>query len=114
MRVAVTGASGFIGAALVERHRLQGDAVRVLSRSTRRWPEGVEVHVADLTDAGTDAQRTLQRFAAGAAGSRPALATAFAHTFTVSAALSALALFAGIALTRVRPADTQPDTRRPA
>jgi len=66
VRVAVTGASGFIGAALVERHRLQGDAVRVLSRSTRRWPEGVEVHVADLTDAGTDAQRTLQRFAAGA------------------------------------------------
>ena len=66
MRVAITGASGFIGAALVERHRLQGDAVRVLSRSTRRWPEGIEAHVADLTDSGTDAQRALQRFADGA------------------------------------------------
>jgi EmrB/QacA subfamily drug resistance transporter len=44
---------------------------------------------------------TLQWFAPPpGAGSRAALARAFAHTFTVSAALSALALFAALALIR--------------
>ncbi|MCU1280042.1 MAG: Multidrug resistance protein, partial [bacterium] len=47
----------------------------------------------------------LQRFAADAGGSRPLLARAFAHTFTVSAALSGLALFAALALVR---SNTQP------
>src|SRR4051812_4316163 len=64
MRVAITGASGFIGAALLERHRLQGDSVRVLSRASRHWPEGVEAHMADLADAA--AAGALQRFADGA------------------------------------------------
>jgi EmrB/QacA subfamily drug resistance transporter len=44
---------------------------------------------------------TLQRFAPPpGAGSRASLARAFAHTFTVSAALSALALLAALALIR--------------
>jgi EmrB/QacA subfamily drug resistance transporter len=38
-------------------------------------------------------------------GSRAALASAFAHTFAVSAAASALALLAGIALLRLQPAE---------
>ena len=53
---------------------------------------------------------TLQRFVARAGGSRlpPAsLARAFGHTFAVSAALSGLALFAGLVLARAaRPATT--------
>jgi hypothetical protein len=46
---------------------------------------------------------TLQRFLANGAdagGAHGAMARAFAHTFAVSAALSALALFAGFALIR--------------
>jgi MFS family permease len=44
---------------------------------------------------------TLQRFIhASAGGSRSVLARAFAHTFLVNAGLSALALFAGLALIR--------------
>jgi EmrB/QacA subfamily drug resistance transporter len=49
---------------------------------------------------------TLQRFAAGSVGldgSRAPLARAFAHTFAVSSGLSALALFAGLALVRSAP-----------
>lgn len=51
MIVAVTGASGFIGSALLQKLLARGDAVRVLTRHTSgQWPQGVAVHVADLTD----------------------------------------------------------------
>ena len=49
---------------------------------------------------------TLQKFVARAGGgnaTRSALARAFGHTFAVSAALSALALFAGLVLARSAP-----------
>ena len=52
---------------------------------------------------------TLQRFATGiehGAGSKSPLAGAFAHTFVVGAGLSALALFAGFALIRMQPAES--------
>lgn len=51
MIVAVTGASGFIGSALLQKLLARGDTVRVLTRqSGGRWPPGVAAHVADLTD----------------------------------------------------------------
>jgi hypothetical protein len=46
---------------------------------------------------------TLQRFVAASDGARAGVARAFARTFTVSAGLSALALFAGLALVRTGP-----------
>jgi EmrB/QacA subfamily drug resistance transporter len=45
----------------------------------------------------------LQRFAVGVGDSKALLAEAFAHTFTVSAVLSALALLSGLALVERRP-----------
>jgi hypothetical protein len=61
---------------------------------------------------------TLQKFVARAGGgnvARSALARAFGHTFAVSAALSALALFAGLVLARSAPgasgSGTKSDTR---
>jgi EmrB/QacA subfamily drug resistance transporter len=57
---------------------------------------------------------TLQRFAAGSVrldGSRAPLARAFAHTFAVSALLSALALFAAFALvSRPQPTSTRSES----
>ncbi len=51
MIVAVTGASGFIGSALLDKLLARGDTVRVLTRQTiGQWPQGIAVHVADLTD----------------------------------------------------------------
>ena len=53
MIVAVTGASGFIGSALLDKLLSRGDTVRVLTRqASGQWPPGVELHVADLTDPG--------------------------------------------------------------
>jgi EmrB/QacA subfamily drug resistance transporter len=57
---------------------------------------------------------TLQRFAAGIVGrdeSRSLLANAFAHTFTVSAGLSALALVAALALVRRKHAHSSPPAK---
>jgi EmrB/QacA subfamily drug resistance transporter len=55
----------------------------------------------------------LQRFTAELApdGSRSALAKAFAHTFAVGAALSALALVAGLALVRAGAQTREPEWR---
>jgi nucleoside-diphosphate-sugar epimerase len=57
MRVAVTGATGFIGAELTRRLIDNGDDVRILSRrppGDSGLPDGVTVHVADLTTAGSE------------------------------------------------------------
>jgi EmrB/QacA subfamily drug resistance transporter len=54
---------------------------------------------------------TLQRFAADSAATRALLARAFAHTFAVSAALSGLALFAGLGLVRWQPPDAGSDLK---
>lgn len=54
MHVAITGASGFIGAALARRHLERGDAVRILVRNPQapvcRLP-GVRAFVGDLAQA---------------------------------------------------------------
>ena len=51
MIVAVTGASGFIGSALLDKLLSRGDTVRVLTRqASGQWPPGIAVHGADLTD----------------------------------------------------------------
>jgi nucleoside-diphosphate-sugar epimerase len=65
MIVAVTGASGFIGSALIDKLMARGDTVRVLTRqASGRWPRGIAVHVADLTDPG--ALPALSAFCDGA------------------------------------------------
>jgi hypothetical protein len=52
---------------------------------------------------------TLQWFLAGLSARHATLASAFAHTFAVSAALSGLALFAGLVLARkAKPAEGPP------
>jgi EmrB/QacA subfamily drug resistance transporter len=59
---------------------------------------------------------TLQRFIAanvGSDGARATLAVAFAHTFTVSAGLSALALLAGFALVGMSQAPLPVDPAKP-
>ena len=49
MRVGITGASGFIGSALVRRHLDAGDIVRCLTRDVRRCPAtGAELVEGDL------------------------------------------------------------------
>jgi hypothetical protein len=53
---------------------------------------------------------TLHWFLAGLSVTHAPLATAFAHTFAVSAALSGLALFAGLVLAR----KAAPETTSPA
>ena len=66
MRVAITGATGFIGKQLVRRHVGSGHEVRVLTRDPKRVverQEDVEVVVADLTTATED---ELRGFASGA------------------------------------------------
>lgn len=52
MRVAVTGASGYIGSLLVEAHAARGDDVHALTRERSRVAPrpGVTVHEGDLTD----------------------------------------------------------------
>ena len=65
MIVAVTGASGFIGSALLDKLLSRGDTVRVLTRqASGQWPQGIAVHVADLTDSG--ALPALSAFCDGA------------------------------------------------
>lgn len=55
MKVAITGASGFIGSRLLARHLAQGDAVRVLSRyPSRFFPAGVELYVGNLEESACD------------------------------------------------------------
>jgi nucleoside-diphosphate-sugar epimerase len=67
VRVAITGASGFIGGALVARHVALGDSISVLTRRNRGgWPAGVAVHTGDLADSSPGTRATLARFAAGA------------------------------------------------
>jgi nucleoside-diphosphate-sugar epimerase len=61
MRVGITGATGFIGSALVRRHLERGDAVRCLSRRRSSASERGEMVHGDLTVA--DAR--LTRFADG-------------------------------------------------
>jgi nucleoside-diphosphate-sugar epimerase len=48
MRVGITGASGFIGAALVRRHLEAGHDVRCLTRRPGRLPHGVQPIEGDL------------------------------------------------------------------
>jgi nucleoside-diphosphate-sugar epimerase len=51
MIIAVTGASGFIGTALLEKLLARGDTVRVLTRREDvHWSTGVRPHVGDLSD----------------------------------------------------------------
>lgn len=53
MLVAITGANGFIGKLLVQRHLSHGDEVRVLSRQDDHgWDRGLDVVVGDLTQDG--------------------------------------------------------------
>jgi nucleoside-diphosphate-sugar epimerase len=63
--VAVTGAGGFVGQALVRRLSADGVRVRVLTRGggATAWDDSVEVHRADLLSSDPAA---LARFAAGA------------------------------------------------
>jgi uncharacterized protein YbjT (DUF2867 family) len=48
--ILITGATGNIGGATLEALAAQGHPVRVLSRSERTWPEGVEGVTGDLED----------------------------------------------------------------
>jgi len=50
MRTLVTGAAGFIGAALASDRVRRGDQVVVLDRQSIEWPGVAEAHVADLAD----------------------------------------------------------------
>jgi len=63
--IAVTGASGFIGRILAQRHLQDGDHLRILTRGSRpgEWPLKVEIHRADLTRPDPD---SLSHFAQGA------------------------------------------------
>ena len=50
MRIGITGASGFIGSALVRRHLAAGDDVRCLTRRAgAKWHPGIAVAEGDLT-----------------------------------------------------------------
>ncbi len=54
MRIAITGATGFIGGHLVRKHIELGDEVRILTRKKSEqlsFPAGVEIIHADLLDA---------------------------------------------------------------
>jgi nucleoside-diphosphate-sugar epimerase len=63
MRVAITGANGFIGKLLVARHLSLGDEVRVLSRQDRHgWSRELDVVIGDLTQDGDH----LNKLVAGA------------------------------------------------
>lgn len=63
MKIAITGGAGFIGRALVRRHRALGDEVRVLTRSPRSTgADGVQWFTGDLTAESAD----LQPFVDGA------------------------------------------------
>jgi nucleoside-diphosphate-sugar epimerase len=53
VRVAITGATGFIGRWVAARHLRMGDEVRVLTRrGGREWPAPVRTYEADLSAAG--------------------------------------------------------------
>jgi nucleoside-diphosphate-sugar epimerase len=53
MKIAITGATGFIGKLLVEKHIELGDEVRVLSRSEKKrinFNDKVQFYIGDLSD----------------------------------------------------------------
>jgi nucleoside-diphosphate-sugar epimerase len=55
VKVAITGATGFIGRELVLRHLEAGNSVRILTRKSKsllNFPEQVEIINGDLSDAG--------------------------------------------------------------
>lgn len=51
MKVGITGAAGFIGSLLVEKHLRLGDSVHVLSRKKANLSDKVNFHLGDLLDA---------------------------------------------------------------
>src|SRR5439155_15916879 len=62
MVVGITGASGFIGSALVERHLASGDEVRILTRSQRG---DASPRITQIRGDLTNADESLARFADG-------------------------------------------------
>jgi len=52
--VGITGANGFIGNALLERHLLNGDYVRVLTRKERHFHSDVDIFIGDLSNSSID------------------------------------------------------------
>ena len=60
MLVAITGGSGFIGRALVQKHIDKGDQVRVLTRNPRKLPNRVEGVVGDLSDPHSDLEKFVE------------------------------------------------------
>jgi nucleoside-diphosphate-sugar epimerase len=60
MIVAITGGTGFIGAALAARHLAAGDEVRVLTRRPPQAANGIRYFAGDLADAGFDARQFVE------------------------------------------------------
>ncbi|HEU4394910.1 MAG TPA: NAD-dependent epimerase/dehydratase family protein, partial [Planctomycetota bacterium] len=54
VKALVTGGTGFLGRALVERLVARGDFVRVIARRApnERLPDGVELHQGDISTPG--------------------------------------------------------------
>ena len=54
MKVLVTGGTGFLGRAIVERLVAKGDSVRAIARRApnSRLPDGVELHQGDISTPG--------------------------------------------------------------
>ena len=68
MKVLVTGGTGFLGRAIVERLVAKGDSVRAIARRApnSRLPDGVELHQGDISTPGAVAS-----LARGAVPARP-------------------------------------------
>lgn len=60
MIVAITGGTGFIGAALAARHLAAGDAVRLLTRRPPKPANDIRYFAGDLVDASFDARPFLE------------------------------------------------------